>query len=293
MNWLQVHIELREIPPDRIEQALLDFGAGAIEIRDAGGEPIWEPAPGTTPIWRETRVVALFDDDVNQTTLLLAIAAAVAPAPLPKVRFSVIEDQDWISAWKQDVRPTLFGPNLWVCPPDDVCPDADGIVVEMVPGMAFGTGTHPTTALCLEWLANQSCAGRTALDFGCGSGILAISAAALGAETVTAVDNDQQALTATRENAKRNGCLERLRICEPTQLAPDDDFDLIVANILSNTLVELAPLLRDRCHSGANIALSGILTDQAADVLAAYSGWIDFDPPQNRDEWIMLSGTVS
>jgi ribosomal protein L11 methyltransferase len=296
MAWLQIQIDLGEIPPDPVEQALLRIGAVSIELGEAGGddggEPILEPAPGATPLWKNIRLSALLDEQTDRTEALLAVAASVAPAPMPEVRFSVIGDEDWAAKWKQEFRPTCFGAKLWICPPDMPCPDKDGIRVTLAPGLAFGTGAHPTTAMCLDWLAESDCVSRSLLDYGCGSGILAIAGLALGARAVTAVDLDAQALTATQRNAQANPGAERLRVCRPDQLDPAGGFDLIVANILSNTLIELVPVLRGHSRTGTRITLSGILTTQAPDVRNAYASWIDFDPLREREEWALLSGTV-
>jgi ribosomal protein L11 methyltransferase len=293
MSWLQVHIDLGNIRPEPVEEALVQLGATSIEYRDGGGEPIWEPAPGTAPLWVKTRVAALFDRDASQTKVLLAVAGSVAPAPMPEVRFSFVEDEDWISRWKRGLEPTRHGSKLWICPPGMPCPDTRGIRVTLAPGLAFGTGSHPTTALCLDWLAEQTCDDQSVLDFGCGSGILAIAALALGARTATAVDIDEQALTATRENASQNLGSERLQICPANRLALREPFDIVVANILSNTLIELAPVMRRHCESGTRIALSGILTDQVPDVCCAYASWVEFEPPVEREDWAILFGVAA
>ena len=244
VSWLQVQIDLGDIGPDPVEQALVELGAVCIEFSDAGNEPILEPDPGTTPLWEKVRVAALFGVDTSETAIRLAIAGSLTPDPMPLVRFSIIEDKDWIAEWKQNLKPAVFGGALWVCPPDTACPATGGVSITMEPGLAFGTGSHPTTALCLEWLANQPLQQKSILDFGCGSGILGIAGIALGASHVTAVDIDKQALTATLENSQRNRCANHLKVCAAELLDTAETFDLIVANILSGTLIALEPVLR-------------------------------------------------
>jgi ribosomal protein L11 methyltransferase len=290
VSWLQVQIDLGTIDPGPLEHALLELGAVCIEFSDAGNQPILEPDPDTTPLWEKIRVAALFSVDTSETAVRLAVAGSVTPARTPRIRFSIIEDQDWISKWKRNLKPAVFGGKLWICPPDTPGPAAGRVSVTMEPGLAFGTGSHPTTALCLNWLADQKLQHQSILDFGCGSGILGIAGLALGADHVTAVDIDKQAITATRENSERNQCANRLRVHTPDLLDATETFDLIVANILSGTLVTLEPLLRSHSRSGTKIALSGILTSQITEVSDAYSQWIAFDPPVTRLDWAIITG---
>jgi ribosomal protein L11 methyltransferase len=291
-SWLQVQVELGDIPPDPIEQALLKLGAVSIELTDAGDQPIWEPDPDTTPLWQKVRITALFSADTSETVIRIAIAGSTTTDRPPVTRFSIVEDKDWVREWTQSLEPTLFGDHLWICPPGTALSDSDGIAVTMEPGLAFGTGSHPTTALCLDWLAHESVQDKTILDFGCGSGILGIAGVALGAAHVTAVDIDKQALTATLENAKRNQCVNRLHIQQSDLIDATQKFDVIVANILSRTLIEFAPALRAHCRSGTRIALSGILTSQIGEVSDAYRQWVDFDPAVSRLEWAILAGSA-
>jgi len=296
MNWLRVHIDLERINPSPVEQALVGLGAASIELSDAADNPILEPAPGKTPLWPTLRLSALFDAAIDATAIRLAVAGAIEAAPMPAMHFESVADQDWIKNWRQTLQPMRFGRNLWICPTGSTCPEPDGIVIKLDPGLAFGTGSHPTTALCLDWLANSAHHGDTVLDYGCGSGILSIAALVLGADRVLGVDLDEQALRATRDNAKINHVAERLDITRPEAAncdrIGDQKFDLIVANILSGTLIELAAELRGLSRTGTRIALSGILSDQTESVTAAYRPWIEFEPPIERDNWVLLSGTV-
>jgi ribosomal protein L11 methyltransferase len=293
MSWLKIQFDLGDIEPEQVEQALLEIGAVSIEYRDGGDKPIIEPEPGTSPLWEKVRIAALFGKDTDETTIFLTIANSVAPASMPKIEFSTVEARDWVADFQQDLQPMKFGSHLWVCPLDVPCPDAQGISIAMEPGLGFGTGSHPTTAMCLDWLAGQPLLNKTVLDYGCGSGILSIAALALGARRATGVDIDAQARQATRENARRNQCLELLQICPATGADSAEKFDLIVANILSGTLIDLESEIRRHCRSGTKIALSGILTSQTVDVSTAYEHWVDLDPLENRREWAILGGTVA
>jgi ribosomal protein L11 methyltransferase len=288
MDWLQVQIDLDGIDPQAVETALTGLGALAIEYRDAGNEPILEPPPGTTPMWRELRLGALLPADTAPETVQLVVAAAVAPAPLPAMRFKALAERDWVRDFSAGLRPVCFADVLWLVPPDQPAPPG-AAVVTLEPGLAFGSGSHPTTALCLEWLARLRCPGRV-LDYGCGSGVLGLAALALGAQACLAVDVDPQARVACAANARRNGMGDRLRVVAPGALPDGIRFDAVVANILSDTLIVLAPALCARLATGASIALSGILGGQVADVRSAYRRRIDFAPVQRRGDWALLSG---
>lgn len=292
MNWLRVHIELDRIDPSPVEQALLELGAMAIEFSDAADDAIFEPAPGTTPLWPTLHMSALFNAGIDDMTIRLAVAGAIDSEPAPTLRFESVAEQDWIKNWQQNLQPMRFGGNLWICPTGSTCPEPGGIVVELDPGLAFGTGSHATTSLCLNWLATHDNPRSTVLDYGCGSGILSIAALVLGAEHVLGVDIDDQALRATRENAARNHVAERLTIARPETAGGEQKFGRLVANILSGTLIELAAELKGYCRAGTDIALSGILTHQTESVTAAYESWVEFKPPLHRDEWNLLTGTV-
>jgi len=300
MHWLRVHIELEDSNPAPVEEALLGLGAVSIELSDAADDQtslgILEPAPGSTPLWPTLRISALFDGTTDNTAIRLAVAGAIDADPMPTLHFEPVADQDWIGNWRQTLQPMKFGRNLWICPTGSTSPEPGTTVIELDPGLAFGTGSHPTTALCLDWLANSNDRTGTVLDYGCGSGILSIAALVLGASRVLAVDLDEQALRATHDNAVRNHVAAHLEISQPEAAHGDPGcrpaFDRIVANILSGTLVELADELRSFGHTGTRIALSGILTDQVHYVAAAYRPWVDFEPPIERDDWALLTGTV-
>ena len=291
-SWLQVEFELGQGSLAAVELALQAVGALSIEYKNAGAEAILEPVPGTTPLWQAVRIAALLDPQTNSTVVRKAIAAAVAPVPPPELRFRRIEDRNWVGQWQESLRPLRFGERLWVCPADQASPDPDATTIVLEPGLGFGTGTHPTTALCLEWLAAQPLQDRTLLDYGCGSGILAIAGLVLGARTASGVDIDPQALEASKANAKRNSCLDRLDLYPPAALPANRRFDVVLANILCDPLVALSPVLMGRARPGTQVALSGILTTQAPVIRNAYRAWLKLDCAVTREEWILLAGTV-
>jgi len=293
MSWLKVQVDVDEACVDPLESVLTAFGAVAVEFADAEDQPILEPAPGATPLWRRVRVTALFEASTSHTEIQLAIASVMEPGALPAIRFGIIEDEDWVARLRDELVPLQFGKDLWVCPPGKAPDGPATTIITMEPVLAFGTGTHPTTSLCMDWLAENPPRDLHILDYGCGSGILGISALALGAASVTGVDIDRQALTATRNNAERNSGSERLVTYEPDALPDSTKCDVLVANILSGTLIDLAPTLRQHCHAGTAIALSGILTEQAESVAAAYREWAQMQAPTEREGWVLLTGTVN
>jgi ribosomal protein L11 methyltransferase len=288
MPWLQLVFESSREQAPALEDALLELGALSVTLQDSADEPVFEPGIGETPLWRATRLLALFEADAATDAVIASLTARFGS--LPPHRLERIEDQAWERAWMDDFQPMQFGRRLWVCPSWSEVPAADAVVLALDPGLAFGTGTHPTTALCLEWLDSQPLAGCSVLDYGCGSGILAIAALLLGAERAIAVDNDPQALLATRDNAERNRIdPARLQTYLPEQ-CPALEADVTVANILAGPLRELAPRLTALTAPGGRIALSGILAEQAATVLAAYAPGFEMAPPVQRQEWVRLDG---
>jgi ribosomal protein L11 methyltransferase len=290
MEWHQFVINLDSIAADRLEEILRRHGAQSITLSDAGNDPVLEPAPGTTPLWSNTRMTALFSADADFARLRTDLEQTLAMNTLPENRVEALPDCAWEREWLKDFRPMRFGDRLWVSPECFTVDAEDAVVVRLDPGLAFGTGTHATTALCLEWLDQADIAAKTLLDFGCGSGILAIAGLRLGAKSVTAVDIDLQALTATRQNALSNEVDDRLVTTERIDQL-DDQFDFIVANILAGTLVDQAESVCKRLKPGGTLALSGILAEQGADVTAAYQHAIEFAAPAYRDNWARLAGT--
>jgi len=288
MPFHQLVIELPGRDLARAEDACRQLGALALLLADAGDEPLLEPAPGETPLWQEVRLRALFDLAANPALIAAKLEAVLGLAP-DSVTAEHVEDRVWEREWLKDFRPMRFGRRLWVCPAGQPPGELDAVVLELDPGLAFGTGTHATTALCLEWLDGAIRGGERVLDYGCGSGILALAALRLGAGRATAFDVDPQALRATHENAAKNGLAERVEI--PTRATDiEGSFDVVLANILSGPLVELAPSLASRAGRGGALVLAGLLSRQAGEVAQAYRPWFDISPVAERDGWTLLAG---
>ena len=298
MSWLQAHVLTDPERAGEVESALAAIGALSVTLGDAADEPVLEPAPGETPLWRDTVVTGLFEEGGGADALAARVVAAIGASSDRAVRVERLADQVWERAWLAHFRPMRFGRRLWVVPGGQAADLGPGeVAVALDPGLAFGTGTHPSTALCLEWLAAQDLAGRDVIDYGCGSGILAVAAVRLGARRAVAVDHDPQALLATAENAERNGVDDRLEVRSDRDAAPPPA-PVVVANILAGTLVALAPRIAALVAPGGRLALAGILAEQAGDVIAAYqgldgvaaSGGIALAVDAERDGWVLLAG---
>ncbi len=288
MPWLQLKLVTNADDADRISDLLSELGAVAVTYEDAADQPLFEPDPGETKLWRETRVVGLFEADAEMERITERLKSAIGQ-PLAHLNVDPLEDKDWTRAWMDAFKPIPFGQRLWIVPSWHQPTDPDAVNVILDPGLAFGTGTHPTTALCLQWLDTHPPAGLQVIDFGCGSGILAVAAALLGASHVWAVDHDPQALIATRDNALKNGVADRITTCLPADL-PEIEADLMLANILANPLLELAPRFAALTKSGGAIVLSGILSHQAEQIAHRYSRWFEVNPAVAQAEWIELDG---
>jgi ribosomal protein L11 methyltransferase len=298
MGWLQFSIEVSKPDAEGIAAFLEDAGALSVTLADAADEPQLEPGPGETPLWSQVKVSALFDANPESEVRVARLVDQLAREPLAGATHEPfierIADQVWERVWLDTFKPTRFGRRLWVCPhgqdPDDPEAIADAVVVALDPGLAFGTGHHPTTALCLEWLDGTDLDGRTVLDYGCGSGILAIAALRLGAARAIAVDHDPQALEATRDNALANGVADRLAIYGPDEV-PELKVDVMIANILAGPLIALAPRLVESLRPGGALAVSGVLAEQVDAVRAAYSERIALAPTRLREDWALICGT--
>jgi ribosomal protein L11 methyltransferase len=294
MSWLQLTLSVEQEQAPLLEAALENAGALAVTLGDAGDDPQLEPPPGAMPLWQAVQLIALFEDDAASEAQVRALAESFAPLSLAPPRIEPIADRAWERVWLDEFRPTRFGRRLWVCPQGQPAGDPDAVVVDLDPGLAFGTGHHPTTALCLEWLDGAELGGQTVLDYGCGSGILAIAALKLGALAAIAVDHDPQAIQATGENAAANGVADRLTLCLPDALPAYRDrlpVACVCANILAGPLVELAPLLLAALAPGGHLVLSGILEDQVETVSAAYAREVDLAPVRRREGWALVLGT--
>jgi ribosomal protein L11 methyltransferase len=288
MAWLRITIDSSTHDPEQLSELLDAAGAVSVTFEDGADQPILEPLPGETHLWSKTRVTGLFAADANAARILEALRRQLQD-PLLRASVTEVDDQDWERAWMDQFQPLRFGRRLWVCPHWHSPPQPDAVNIMLDPGLAFGTGTHPTTALCLEWLDAQELHDKTVIDYGCGSGILAIAAAKLGARRIWAVDYDPQALTATTNNALSNQVSEQISIHAPETL-PAMTTDVVLANILSGPLLELAPRFAKLVRPGGKLVLSGVLSDQAAALLEKYRTWFNMEPSTTREEWVRLSG---
>lgn len=291
MPWTQLTIATSDARAELLARTLETAGALSVTLADAADNPVLEPRPGETPVWPTTRVIALFTEDANLDPLYNALMPHLSDSERSSWRCERLADQVWERTWLEHFRPLRFGQRLWVCPSDSVPPDDDAVILRLDPGLAFGTGTHPTTALCLEWLDSAPLTGKKVIDYGCGSGILAVAAAKMGAAEVRAVDIDPQALTATRANAERNGVSPYIHTSMPDQFSRHPA-DLVIANILAGPLQELAPVLTDLLKPGGELVLSGLLTEQASDVQKAYTPAITWSPIVHRGDWSRLHGVL-
>ena len=298
--WLSVSLPTDARHADALSDVLLEQGAISVSVEDAlAGTPEEQPQfgepgmPGADQLqwWQHSRVIALFEPGDGSAVLLERVRAACktlgidAPAA---IRIDEIAEQNWVQLTQSQFEPIRINERLWIVPTWHVSPDPAAINLVLDPGMAFGTGSHPTTRLCLEWLCDNLHGGETLLDYGCGSGILAIAAAKLGAGTVLGIDIDENALTAARDNAAANRVALRLRHSRETCA---ESFDRVVANILTNPLCVLAPLLAARVAPGGRIALSGVLESQAGEVVAAYAPFIRLQVAATLDGWVRLDGS--
>jgi ribosomal protein L11 methyltransferase len=285
-------MRLEALKPERVEAIFLRHGAHSVTFSDAGNRPVLEPAPGETPLWSDTCITGLFDTDANLGILAQDLRYSLELDTLPDHHIEALEDRDWTREWLRDFGPIQFGKRLWICP-DDSAAKEGAVVVRLDPGLAFGTGTHATTAMCLEWLDATDLKGRRLLDFGCGSGVLAIAALKLGCTRAHATDIDVQAVTATRQNAAQNGVLDRLTVTG-NAAEIDGEYDVVIANILAGPLIDLAGLICGHMKTDGLLALSGILSGQVNEVLAAYAASVEFDQPEFRlqggQTWTRLSG---
>jgi ribosomal protein L11 methyltransferase len=289
MSWVRLIIETNPESAEQLSELLSEHGAAAVTLEDDADQPLYEPPVGETPLWNRTRVVALLDADQSVSEIIGAAERALAPEPLPPWRTEELEERDWSRAWMDDFKPMRFGQRLWIVPTWCEPEDSAAVNIELDPGLAFGTGTHPTTRLCLEWLDTHAPAGARVIDYGSGSGILAIAAAKLGAREVLAVDNDPQALIATRENAERNGVSGLITTVAPEEVR-EEPVDVVLANILAGPLVTLAPRLALLTRSGGSLVLSGILASQVPTVSTAYDQWFAMEAPVQREDWVRLEG---
>ena len=290
MPWLQVHLETNRDRTEQAEDALLECGAVSVTLTDNADNPILEPGVGETPLWETVKITGLFELPADQQLITSELLALLPHCQSGDLDWETVEDQPWERAWMEHFEPIQCGERLWICPSLQEPPDPEAVNLRLDPGLAFGSGTHPTTFLCLQWLDGVDLKGKTVIDYGCGSGILGIAALLLGAERVIAVDNDPQALLATIDNLERNDLpAERLSVYLPED-APEITADVLLANILAGPLISLAGKLTSLTNKGGKICLSGLTREQAQEVMAAYPQF-SFTPEEQKDNWVRLTAS--
>ncbi len=304
MAWLQLFVNAQREHVSNIEDALLKVGAVSVTLQEhiPKGEqekPILEPSLGETPLWDNAQLTGLFDANCDTQQISWILEQQISPTPI--LRWEQLEDKDWEREWMDNYHPIQCAENLWICPSWKTPPDPKATNLLLDPGLAFGTGTHPTTFLCMQWLADQSFDRKTIIDYGCGSGILGIAALLLGAASVSGIDIDPQALVATHDNVERNKldkeqfpvylpkAFKKLATVKDTA-AGSEQADIVLANILAGPLVELSQILIEHVKIGGAICLSGILAQQANNVQQAYEKHITFDPVSEKEGWVRLTG---
>ncbi len=290
MPWIELRITTTAEYANPLGNQLLLLGAQTLTMQDAGDHPIYEPTPGSSVLWQDTVVIGLFDLQQSLEPITAYLEKQKNAGLIAHFNTQQIADEDWERRCLDHFKPMRFGKRLWICPSWQIPPDPQAVNVILDPGLAFGTGTHPTTALCLEWLDNNINSGETVIDYGCGSGILAIAALKLGAHQVFAIDHDTQAIDSTKENGKRNHLYPpKLK----TGLPKDFNLpaaDILIANILAQPLIELAPQFAKLAKPQSSLLLSGILINQANEVIKAYQPWFNMDAAINKEEWVRLTG---
>ena len=304
MSWTEVVIEIAREHAEALSDALMEAGALSVSVEDADegteaekplfGEPGMEPKEAA---WDRSRVVALTDTDADQFAIVQEAANAIQLPVVPSFTTRAVADADWVRLTQSQFEPIHIGKNIWVVPSWHEAPDPDGLILELDPGLAFGTGSHPTTRLCMEWLEAHPAPGQSVLDYGCGSGILAMVAKKLGAQDVAGVDIDPQAIESARSNAERNNVSIDYYLPDDFAVAPNErhakgQFDIVVANILSSPLKLMAPMLSGRVAPGGSLILSGVLARQAEEVAAAYAPFIKLGVWAEQDGWVALHGTL-
>jgi ribosomal protein L11 methyltransferase len=290
MPWIQLKINTTGENAETLSDALIESGAVSVTFQDTHDNPVFEPLPGETLLWGDTDAIGLYDaeTDMEEVVAMLENEPLLGKGFVHKIE--QLEDKDWEREWMDNFHPMRFGERLWICPSWRDVPDPDAVNVMLDPGLAFGTGTHPTTAMCLQWLDSLNLTDKTVIDFGCGSGILAIAALKLGAKHVVGIDIDPQAIQASRDNAERNGVSDRLSLYLPKDQPENLSADVVVANILAGPLRELAPLISVLPVAGGHLGLSGILASQAQSVADAYRDKFELDAIAEKEEWCRITG---
>lgn len=290
MPWLQIRVHTTPEHVPSFEDTLLECGALVVTFEDVHDDPVYEPDLNTTPLWKNTRVTGLFEADADLEHIRSALKhkAQLVNQPDIDLKIEILEDKDWIREWMDSYHPIPFGKRLWVCPSWRDVPDKSAVNLILDPGLAFGTGTHPTTALCLEWLDSIDCDQKSIIDYGCGSGILGIAGLLLGASTMIGIDIDPQAVQATQANAERNQISEDRYEVKLPPYEGDLEADIVVANILAGPLAELSGTISKLVKQGGLLALSGILESQAHSVVEAYKPWFKIESITEKEEWVRI-----
>jgi len=289
MAWHQISVITQENLAPQLADFFSDLGAVSVTYMDAEDEPVYEPAIDETKIWSNTQVIALYELDADPERIKTQVYQQFNHEDLHDWLYEAIADQEWERAWMEYYKPMKFADRLWVCPTDQEQVESGTVCLTLDPGLAFGTGTHPTTALCLEWLASHELSAKTVIDYGCGSGILAVASVLLGAKVAHAVDIDPQAITATQSNALKNKVVDKIKTYLPEQFTPFQA-DIVLANILAKPLIDMAEQICALVISGGSLVLSGILHEQAESVINAYQHHIIFSPLVQQEDWIRLEG---
>ncbi|MBD1227201.1 MULTISPECIES: 50S ribosomal protein L11 methyltransferase [Xenorhabdus] len=290
MPWIQLRLNTTGQQAEALGDELMESGAVSVTFQDSHDTPIFEPLPGETRLWGDTDVIGLYDAEMDMKAVVSQLEQ------LPQLgkgfihKIEQLEDKDWEREWMDNFHPMRFGKRLWICPSWREVPEPEAVNVMLDPGLAFGTGTHPTTSLCLQWLDGLDLTGKTVIDFGCGSGILAIAALKLGAKHAIGIDIDPQAIQASRDNAERNGVSDQLTLYLSKDQPKDLECDIVIANILAGPLRELAPVIGSLPKSGGLLGLSGVLASQADGVAQAYDNEFIIDPIAEQEEWCRITG---
>lgn len=289
MAWLQLTLELKKDRAEAFELLMEEMDALSITFTDAADDPVLEPKHGEMPLWQNISAAILFAEDTPPAILIEALAEHF-PESSAGATTEILEDREWLHEWKRDVSPKKYGDRLWVYPwVAEAVTDPNQVIVELEPGLAFGTGEHPTTAMCLEWLDGHDVANKSIIDYGCGSGLLAIAALKLGGREAACVDIDPQAIIATRSNAERNSVSDRLLTCDAETLV-QNSYDIVIANILSGILVDLSSALTKLVAPKGWLVLTGILAEQAETVISAYAPQTPLSIILEQDGWVLLAG---
>ncbi len=295
MSWIQAILEVSASHTSEVEDLLMAIGAQAVTMRDGANQPIYEPKLGTTPLWDNVTVVALFDAEQPLAQQMLQLAdlySSEYQRDFPPYKIELVEDKDWVREWMDTFKPMLFGQRLWICPSWLEPEDASAVNLKLDPGLAFGTGTHATTALCLRWMDQFDFSNKRVVDFGCGSGILGIAALLLGAKHMMGIDIDPQAILASGENAQRNNIDKQdIELYLPGD-APEVQVEVVLANILAGPLVELKDAILSYLLPGGHLILSGILASQSQEVVDAYKERCDILDVSEEDGWVRISAQM-